>query len=280
MGNALKNDQVQILNTEIIENKVMIRLSITTNPSQKLEPDVIENDIKVQIKDNDKFGDVSVELEQGEASDIITTKYSENKTKASDAENMDVVVIAIVIGIILMVFCVVFCILFFIYLKKKDAAKHFADYSVNAMEITQIETNKENNIDAMNVQTMSTAMGPESDNNLNVEAERGGQRAMKNMNNDNDAIDDIQQGMNDEENNDIVSDLNAMSYVTAGGPENDAEDIQNMDDILVDLGNDEFEVIGSDETKGGIQTKEGIECNDNGEIDVDLDDMDQHKTKQ
>jgi len=110
--NALKNDEVNILNTEIIDKKVVIQLSIKTNPEQKLEADAIKNDIKIQIKDNKEFGDVSVES----MDDQNTVK-----TKNNDS-SLELIIIVLVSCFLLIVTVVSLISCYYFHRKRKYVA--------------------------------------------------------------------------------------------------------------------------------------------------------------
>merc|ERR1712130_357040 len=51
-----------ILSTEIIENKVVVILSLETAPDSVLETDRIQKDIEREIKDVEEFGDIDITL--------------------------------------------------------------------------------------------------------------------------------------------------------------------------------------------------------------------------
>jgi len=115
--NAFKEDEdVKILSTKIVGNKVEIQLSVQTDPVNVLKPDIVKDHIEKEVVQHGIFEEVFVEVED------------ENAVKS---ENKDNSLVIIIISI-----CCLLCVLIIIY---HCFARRKREHAVNQQETVKVQ---------------------------------------------------------------------------------------------------------------------------------------------
>eukprot|EP01083_Nonionella_stella_P144981 453467_1 len=68
------DDHVDVVSAGVVDDDLVIRISITTDPTKVLQSDVIRSHVEKEVRDNDDFGDVDVEEKDSQFNDLNNNK--------------------------------------------------------------------------------------------------------------------------------------------------------------------------------------------------------------
>eukprot|EP01083_Nonionella_stella_P144980 453466_1 len=109
------DDHVDVVSAGVVDDDLVIRISITTDPTKVLQSDVIRSHVEKEVRDNDDFGDVDVEVKDSQFNDLNKDKED---GMAGFIEYMFVDNIVAVIALVVVCFCGI-CVTYFFCQQRK-----------------------------------------------------------------------------------------------------------------------------------------------------------------
>eukprot|EP01083_Nonionella_stella_P313332 1124352_1 len=109
------DDHVDVVSAGVVDDDLVIRISITTDPTKVLQSDVVRSHVEKEVRDNDDFGDVDVEVKDSQFNDLNKDKED---GMAGFIEYMFVDNIVAVIALVVVCFCGI-CVTYFFCQQRK-----------------------------------------------------------------------------------------------------------------------------------------------------------------